>query len=467
VEVSEMPGDKKHYFIGLTPLRLRKNRATFVLRAFLILVLTSCGGARRVVAPRKLSDGETVAGENGDGLASEFVIGAFPGPPNGEINSARYEEIARAGIDVIVPFWGTMDGVRNPEMLDLAHGAGLRVLAMDTRIGPPTLSPDAAFDPSVIEAIANDYKEHPALFAYGVRDEPSADLIPRIAEICRLFRKSDPAHEPLINLFPGYATSEQLGRENFRDYVREWIEKTNVSVIMYDHYPLKQKRTIDTGWHRDLALFREESGRAGIPFWIFIQCEGIRGILRVPTRAEIFWQATTALAYGARGVWWYRYWGQPSEEGASEAVEQHPGSMIDSHGNRSPSYGHVREANRFLRRAGSALLGWENRAVARFKNGRRVGSGECPAVLPVGEDFNLVVGTFIQGEARRVVLANDSYEHSATFRLSDISAPQTRNIIVSLAAEPPDDQSNPAATWTLGPGGCVLIELVSCLRNKL
>ncbi|MHC4540570.1 MAG: hypothetical protein ACYS74_12440, partial [Planctomycetota bacterium] len=71
-----------------------------------------------------------------DSIASEFIIGAFPGPPDGQINLARFREIANAGIDVIVPFWGTMDGVHNPDMLDLAQAAGLRVLAMDKRIGP-------------------------------------------------------------------------------------------------------------------------------------------------------------------------------------------------------------------------------------------------------------------------------------------------------------------------------------------
>ena len=105
-------------------------------------------------------------------FASEFIIGAFPGPPNDKINPARYREMAEAGVDVIVPFWGTMDGTSNPDMLDMAHAAGLRVLAMDKRIGPVTLTADSEYDPSVIKSITADYQDHPGLFAYGVRDEP-------------------------------------------------------------------------------------------------------------------------------------------------------------------------------------------------------------------------------------------------------------------------------------------------------
>ncbi|MHC4679886.1 MAG: hypothetical protein ACYTEK_14425 [Planctomycetota bacterium] len=393
-----------------------------------------------------------------DSIASEFIIGAFPGPPDGQINLARFREIANAGIDVIVPFWGTMDGVHNPDMLDLAQAAGLRVLAMDKRIGPVTLTADAEYDPAVVESIAADYKAHPALFAYGVRDEPPADLFGRLSEICRLFRKLDPAHPPLMDLFPGYATPQQLGTENYRDYVRKFVEIVDPAVLMYNHYPLKVNRTVDTGWHRDLALFREESRKAGIAFWVFAQCEGIRGYLRVPTREEIFWQAATALAYDARGIWWYRYWTQPADNEAQQPP-RHPGSMIDQHGNRSPSYHNVQETNRFLRQAGPALLGWDNSNVARIRNGHIQAPGECPAVSLTGDDFDLVAGTFTQGKAIRVVLANDSYGHSAIFHVSASARLRIQNVIASWSAQLPGNLNAPTAAWSLGPAGCVLIEL--------
>ncbi|MHC4627418.1 MAG: glycoside hydrolase family 16 protein, partial [Planctomycetota bacterium] len=78
---------------------------------------------------------ETVKQKQKAAIASQFVIGAFPGPPNGQVNLTRYREIAEAEIDVVVPFWGTMNGRDNPNMMDLAHAAGLKVLAMDKRIG--------------------------------------------------------------------------------------------------------------------------------------------------------------------------------------------------------------------------------------------------------------------------------------------------------------------------------------------
>jgi hypothetical protein len=392
-------------------------------------------------------------------LAAQFIVGGFPGPPDGEINLARFREMAEANIDVIVPFWGTMDGSSNPQMMDLAHAAGLRVLAMDKRIGPQTMSPDAPFDPAAIRAIVSDYKNHKALFGYGVRDEPPVGMLPRVAEISRLIRRLDAAHPPLIDLFPGYAKPEQLGVPDYREYVHRCIREAEPPVLMYNHYPLKVDRAIDTGWHRDLSIFREESRKAGIPFWLFAQCQGIRGMLRVPTREEIFWQAGTSLAYGTRGVWWYRYWTQPPAEGEDPAIVRHPGSMIDRNGKRSPSYYHVQAANRFLRKAGSALIGWDNRHVARFKDGKLLG-GECPAVKPAGAGFDLVVGTFVRGAARRLVIANDRCDHRATIQLIVREGLKSGKIIASLEAEAPVDPADATAGWTMSPGGCIVLELI-------
>ncbi|MHC4120187.1 MAG: glycoside hydrolase family 16 protein [Planctomycetota bacterium] len=406
------------------------------------------------------SQEQTVRDKHKKAIDSEFIVGAFPGPPNGQINPARYREIAEAGIDVIVPFWGTMDGAVNPDMLDLAHAAGVRVLAMDKRIGPITMTADSEYDPSIVESIASDYKAHPALFGYGVRDEPPVELFDRISAICDLFMKLDPEHPPLMDLFPGYARPQQLGVEDYRDYVQRFVEQVDPIVLMYNHYPLRVNRKADTGWHRDLALFRAESRRAGIAFWVFAQCQGIRGYLRVPTREEIAWQANTALAYGARGIWWYRYWTAPPEnEAQRQQPPRHPGSMIDRHGKRSPSYYNVQQTNRFLRKAGPALIGWDNLHVARIRNGQIEAAGECPAASITGDDFNLVVGTFTRNKAIHLVLANDSYEHPAVFSITPAKNRRIRKVIASRNAQLPADMNSAAVVWSLGPAGCVLIEL--------
>ncbi len=118
----------------------------------------------------------------------------------------------------------------------------------------------------------------------------------------------DPKHSPLINLFPSYGSPKQLGFDDFPAYVRGFIETVKPDVLSFDHYPLREPQAGTTDWFGDLAVVRSESRKAGIPFWICLQSEGIRGGLRIPSRAEILWQASTVLAYGARGVVWFTYW---------------------------------------------------------------------------------------------------------------------------------------------------------------
>ncbi len=119
----------------------------------------------------------------------------------------------------------------------------------------------------------------------------------------------------------------------------------------------------------------------------------------------------------------------------------------------------MQETNRFLRQAGPALIGWDNSNVARIHNGQVQAPGECPAVTLTGDDFDLVAGTFTRGKAIRVVLANDSYERPAVFRIAAANDRRIQKVIASWNAKLPDNPNAPAAAWTLAPAGCVLIEL--------
>ncbi len=392
----------------------------------------------------------------------DFVIGAYPGPPPEQTSLERYREMAELGLNVILPANGVFDEEGNRKVLDLAAETGLRVIVWDGRIAQMTTSADAEIDPAVVEDVVRSYRDHPALLGYAVRDEPSLAMFPRLAEICRIFRRADPDHEPLINLFPSYASAEQLGTHDFGLYLREYVRIVQPSVLCYDHYPLRVDRSVDTGWHRDLALVSEESRRTGIPFWIFLQSEGIRGALRVPTKGEIFWQANTALAYGARGVLWFCYWTPPAGQAAPRAegmppppVEEHHDAILDAEGRRTPLYDCVKEENAFLGRMGRILSGWTHHSVARFRNGELVpGSGYSPAVEVRAENASVVVGTWVRnGLELEVLVVNDSPTETAEIGLFARTGFDSR-VDGRFAARPARER---AGGWDLEPGGCVLL----------
>ncbi len=396
--------------------------------------------------------------------AGEFLVGAYPGPPTDQTNLHRYREIADAGIDVIAPGNGAWDRESSLKALNLAAKAGLRVIVTDLRILPWHQKDRVKIDQANIDAVVADYSDHPALLGYLICDEPNVAYFAELSSTCRRLRIADPKHPPLINLFPSYASEEQLGSDRFAEYVRSFITTVKPAILSYDHYPLREPNAAETDWHGDLNVIRNESRKAGIPFWICLQSEGIEGGLRVPTRPEIFWQAGTALAHGARGIVWFTYW-TPSptqeiprdEQDGPYLLEKHVGGMLTRSGKRTPRYDHVREANRFLHLAGSALTGWDNAHIALWKDGRAKDDGNSPCLTLHGRQFRAVVGTFARGDRRRVVIANDSYSKPATVSLQSRNGWHYGEILASLEAEKVVARGRPSM-WRLAPGGCLLVE---------
>lgn len=398
-------------------------------------------------------------------LWREFVIVAYPGPPLEEVNAARYREIAEAGIDVIVPGNGTFTAAQNLRAMDLAQAAGLRVIPIDTRIYAFLPAGVRSVDEPTLEAVVADYRHHPAFAGYTIKDEPSADLFPALQRLRDRLLEKDPEHETFINLFPSYGSPTQLGFADFRTYVRHYLEIVKPRVLSYDFYPLRDDVTVDAGWFGDLTIVREESRRANIPFWVFMQSEGIKGYMRVPNRAEVFWQASTALAYGARGICWFTYWTPPPNQGVPPTEgqtpffgEQHYGGMLALNGVRTPVYDYVREANNFLHRAGRALLGWDNAFVAHFEGGQLLAGGASPVVTISGDEANVVVGTFQRQDRYRVLLANRSWEKSARFRLETTSARQGFRLLAATGKNSEKSQDE-SGQWQLEPGGAMLLEI--------
>ena len=397
-------------------------------------------------------------------LVDEFVITAYSGPPPGEINEERYNEIAAAGIDVIVPGNGSFSPEQNLAALDLAQKAGIRVLPIDQRIMAFGQTADVQIDTALIRKIVNGYKDHPAFAGYVIRDEPGMGLFPALGKVCTYFKEADPGHEPLINLFPSYASDEQLETSDFRTYIRSFIDTVHPGLLSFDFYALRESETWSEGWFNDLAIVREETRIAGIPFWVFIQSEGIRDYLRIPNRSEILWQVNTAVAYGARGLGWFTYWTPqadqsiPQVEGAPPPlVEEHYGGMLDIEGNPTPLFNFVTEANNYIHYAGRALLGWDNSHVARYEQGKLI-EGSSPLIKPFSEDANLVIGTFSLGERRRIVISNSSHDIDFFFTLVIPPEWQVNSVITFIDAIPPDLE-DPELTTMIDPGGSVVLDL--------
>ena len=233
---------------------------------------------------------------------------------------ATDEALARVAAEHYTMTWTPEDG------LDVAASHGLRAMLQD-----PLLTPAALDDPTQkvkLDALISRVRNHPALEAYFLRDEPSAGDFPALGRLVAYLRERDPAHLAYINLFPTYANNEQLGTEGdtvpaYREHLRQFIETVKPQLISYDHYHFFKHQDGEQ-YFLNLAMIRDAAFGAKLPFLNIVQTSTVVDAWRMPNASELRWLVYTTLAYGGRGISYFTYWGPASYNGLYKDGERTP-----------------------------------------------------------------------------------------------------------------------------------------------
>jgi hypothetical protein len=222
--------------------------------------------------------------------------------------------------------------------LDAAHRHGLRGLLTNRLLVPASLD-----DPKrgeQLDTLIARVSKHPALYAYYIIDEPSASQFPSLGKLVGYLRRRDPLHLAYINLFPTYASNQQLGTKGdvvtaYREYLRLYVEQVKPSLISYDHYQFRLKGDGDQ-YFLNLAMIRRAAQEAGVPFLNIVQaCTWAPDAMRVPNPDELRYLVYSTAAYGAQGISYYVY-----------AHVNHKGSLVSLDGTPGPLYYAVKSYNR-------------------------------------------------------------------------------------------------------------------------
>jgi hypothetical protein len=221
--------------------------------------------------------------------------------------------------------------------LDVAHRHGLRGQFSDGLLAPASLD-----DPKrreQLDALIARVSKHPALYAYYLIDEPNASQFAAFGKLVAYLRQRDPLHLAYINLFPTYATNEQLATKGdvvtaYREYLRLYSEQVKPSLISYDHYQFRLKGDGDQ-YFLNLAMIRRAAQEAGVPFLNIVQaCTWAPDTMRVPNANELRYLVYSTLAYGAQGISYYVY-----------ACANHHGSLVGLDGTPGPLYHALKSYN--------------------------------------------------------------------------------------------------------------------------
>ncbi|MHB8995112.1 MAG: hypothetical protein ACYC63_07680 [Armatimonadota bacterium] len=254
------------------------------------------------------------------------IVTYYAGP---EMTEATAKQMAEGNFNVV---WC------RAQELDTVQKQGLRGMLRDPLLAPATLNDPAKR--AQLDALIAEIKTHPALYAYYLIDEPAASRFPEFGKLVAYLREKDLGRMCYINLFPTYATNEQLGNKGdvvtaYREHLQQFVDIVKPDLISYDHYHFTMKGDASQ-YFLNLALVREAALKAKIPFLNIVPaCTWTPG-MRIPSTAEVRWLVNTSIAYGAEGISYYVYF----------YPRNHLGMIANADGTPTPLYHGLKTINR-------------------------------------------------------------------------------------------------------------------------
>ena len=100
---------------------------------------------------------------------------------------------------------------------------------------------------------------------------------------------------------------------SYDDYLNDYVEIVKPDVLMMDQYPFVRLPEDDpTRYYHEryfaaMSAVRKAAGRAGIPYWLYVQAFEADNYRRLPSESDLRMQVYSCLAYGATGIGYFTY----------------------------------------------------------------------------------------------------------------------------------------------------------------
>ncbi len=309
-------------------------------------------------------------------------------------------------------------GFAPPAKLDAIHRAGLLAIVSDPLICKydwRKLDPAAARR-NVARAIRK-IGDHPAVFGYYLKDEPSAEEFAGLAVVAAEVRRLAPGKWPYINLFPNYASLPALGAASYPEHLERFIKTCRPPILSYDNYSLMEGGGLRHEYWSNLELMRAAARRHRIPFWNIVLSVA-HFTYRELSAADARFQAFTTLAYGGRGLSYFTY--RAPQSGNYRLAP------LDQFGNPTPTWRHLQNVNLQLRNLAPTLVKLRSDEVYHFGElpGNSRGVSDRSLIQSAGE-ANLLVGDFTHNDGSRFALVvNKSFTRSTWCAFKYRTAPK-------------------------------------------
>ncbi len=281
---------------------------------------------------------EFAAGE-GPALAPEdFAILPWGGTPG---DKSVLDEIKACGFNLA--------GFVAPEGVEAVGAAGLKCIVSDPRIhvGDDLASLDEVEVRKRVLAATEKLRDHPAVYGFYLRDEPSVPLFPALGRFAAAVREAAPNKRTYINLFPIYVNAGQVGAKDYEDYVESFITRVKPSFVSYDNYSLMDDGSLRDGYYENLEVVRKLSLKHNLPFWNIV-LGNAHFHYAEPTEGGLRFQAYSSLAYGVRGLSYFTYF--------TPAIGNYRLGAIDQFGHKTPTWDMLLRVNLQIQRLGPTYI---------------------------------------------------------------------------------------------------------------
>ena len=252
------------------------------------------------------------------------------------------------------------------------------------------------------------------IWGIDYRDEPNSADLASLGEGVKALYEEDANRFPLINLFPMYASSEQLGEESnvpgatyatltdafncdsieYRMHVNNYLSQIDSDIISVDIYPLNidnetGKLTTYEYWLRNLDILADACRATGRDLWVVTQAAGDSveeggGKRHCDTPEDQRWQNYVSLSFGAKaiiyGCYYTGWWDQSSH-------------MIDDSGNRTPTYYAVQQVNKEMSVFAEEYGKYENHGAVIYNRANPRCAGAKLELMKVADEYKPTVTT--------------------------------------------------------------------------
>lgn len=340
-----------------------------------------------------------------------------------------------------------------PSMLDACQRSGLKAIVFDESIAGDRWDKPYDADSAIrgIEDLVPKLNAHPAVWGYHLKDEPPASDYPALGKAAAAVKRLAPGKWPYINLLPG------KGKE-YDEYVGSFISIVDPPILSYDRYVTGEDGGFSPIFWTNLAQIRSHARAKGLPFHNIV-LTAAHWHYREVTEADLRLQAFGSLAYGARGLAYYKFCSGSLPILNAPDLGNFRAAPLDEFGEKTPLWSAMRRVNRMISNLAPALLKLRSDDVYHV--------GIAPPDLNHGATdktlikdipgLEAIVGDFTHEDGSRwAMIVNRSLTKSAFCRPEFNTEGKGLEYLSPITGKV---ASYPAAYYALAPGQGVLIRL--------